>query len=238
MSTTICLVNHEGNALPFDELQRIAAAISIQIAEDFGPIWNRTATVVAARDASEIPKGAILVVCQTTMDVDGAIAYHTVRGHKPEGVCSEEFAVQVGAVFSSVVSHEILEILANRMCNKTVLGPLRSRYFREVSDPVQEDWYSVDVEGVSVPVSDFVTPDWFRVGSEGPWNFLETLSSDHQIAPGGYCSFYDEHGKPHQVFGEGADRARHRIATKTRAVGSLNRIRRHKPAEESAESEE
>jgi hypothetical protein len=73
-----------------------------------------------------------------------------------------------GLAWSWAASHELLEMLQEPTTN------VRSDGFqREVCDPV-ENIGSYDDGDL---VSDFVTPAYFHLGSKGPWDYLDSITT-------------------------------------------------------------
>jgi hypothetical protein len=219
MTTTVYVVSHEGNALPATELKQVTDAVQYQVTQHFAPIWNRHVNIVTIPTGQTVPDGGVLAVCQKTIDVPGALAYHTVSGGRPEIVVSLELAQKVGDSFSVAFGHEVLEMLCDRWCTATVADGTGKFWIREVCDPVQTQSYKVSVDGVSVDVPNFVGPRWFDPKRSGPLDFLGRLSEPWEVAPGGYAQYADGKGV-HQVLGKDVlDRIAHRHL----ALGALKR---------------
>jgi len=110
--------------------------------------------------------------------------------------------------WSSTLSHEVLELLADPTAVKTVTGarPHGSRskrpsvyYDLEVCDPTQGDTYSIH----GVIVSNFVTKAYFGIpgGATSATNFRQLELAPFGVRPGGYFQYEDEHGA-HEIDGE------------------------------------
>jgi hypothetical protein len=78
---------------------------------------------------------------------------------------------------SIILSHEVFEMIVNPKMSASPEG-----IFKEVSDPVMEDFYDVD----GVLISDWVYPSWFSPSGTYPFNKLGTLKKPFEIAKGGY----------------------------------------------------
>jgi hypothetical protein len=198
--TRIHVLNHEGNAVQSAELDAVCRAIHRQVVEHFGPAWGVTASVTRVHHPSHVPTGGVLAVVQQQIDVNGALAYHTVDGGRPEIVVSAEVAEAYGSSLGECLSHEVLETLGDPDCGTVMATPDGRQWYREACDPVQAGSYTID----GVKVSDFVLPSWFEPGSTGRWSWLGTLTHDHQVDRGGYAQYLSG-GRVHQILGRGAE---------------------------------
>jgi hypothetical protein len=190
-------------------------AIRRQVNEDFGPEWSVSATLTATaiNIASRAPvdgnDDAILYVGDSSQDpttgVEGALGYHS-ENHSdiPYGFVYLDTCAEYGDTWTSCMSHEILELLADPTAAMTVTGPAppghqgNVYYDLEVCDPTQGDSYKID----SVEVSNFVGRSYFGLsGGSGQTNFLQLPLDSFGVRPGGYFQFEDG-GKVFQVKGE------------------------------------
>jgi hypothetical protein len=132
--------------------------------------------------------------------------------------------------FTSTLSHELLEMLADPDANLYALGFTRSKTRKkseawipyEVCDAVQENLYSID----GVRVSDFLFPEWFepehKRGSM-KMDYRGVLRSPFELAPGGYTDAMVG-GKWTTKWGKEARRDRIRHRQLVRAARSSGRI--------------
>jgi hypothetical protein len=189
-------------------------AIRRQVNEDFGPEWSITATLRATalslHGAAPIDgkHDAILYVGDASQDpttgVEGALGYHSENhGDVPYGFVYLDICKQYGEVWTTTLSHEVLELLGDPTAAITVTGPSPKGkgsvyYDLEVCDPTQGDAY--DIEGVSV--SNFVCRHYFGLtGGSGHTNFLDLPLKPFGVRPRGYYQYEDKKGV-HQVNGE------------------------------------
>lgn len=198
----IHVLNHELNALADVDLDAVCHAVHRQVAEHVGPAWGVASSVRRVRHVDDVPAGGILAVAQAQIDVDGALAYHTVDGSRPQIVVSAELAARYGSTLGECLSHEVLEALCDLFCNSYAPDDKGRWWVQEICDPVQELGYEIG----GVRVSDFVLPAWFSAGSPGPWSHLGTLTKAYQVSKGGYAQYWD--GQLHQVHGSEASVAR------------------------------
>jgi hypothetical protein len=211
MRLTIANISQSISAVDFRGTVR---AIRRQVNEDFGPEWSVTATLrgTAVNIASQAPvegkHDAIIYVGDSSQDpttgVTGALGYHT-ENHKnvPYGFVYLDICEEYGDTWSSCLSHEVLELLADPTAAMTVTGPSPKGkgsvyYDLEVCDPTQGDSYKID----GVEVSNFVGRSYFRLaGGSGQTNFLELPLKSLGVRPGGYFQ-YEDGQNVYQVKGE------------------------------------
>lgn len=198
-------------------------ALSRQVNEDFMPEWGVGATLRASHQKLP-PKGshvpidgvhdAIIYVGDSAADpttgVTGALGYHSINHkHIPYGFIYLDVCKKYNEVWTSTLSHEILELLADPSAVLTVNGPdprggrISVYYDLEVCDPTQGDTYTID----SVIVSNFVTRRYFGMhSSSSSTNFLGLPLAAFGVLPGGYFQYEDTRGT-HQINGKLAPKA-------------------------------
>lgn len=192
------------------EATAIAAACDLQMVNHFALTWGivpvRVRAVTRATftdaDLAKSPAGTFPMLILDQPDEPGALGYHTESGDVEFGkvfvgpVMQESGAVLRGATLAvptvaSVVSHEVMELVADPFVNFWVDGPARregSLYSLEVADPVQGDQYDVTIKGQAIAVSNFVTPEWFNDQTDRPakYDWMGTAPGPFQLAKGGY----------------------------------------------------
>lgn len=205
---TIRVINH--SSLVTDaEYKAVVAAQQLQVSRDFAPLWGKDAKV---RTGKRARAGEWRFVLADTIDAAGALGYHTVRGVTPCAIIDVKLCQQDGVSWSSCLSHEVLEALADPFCNLTWPYPGGKAVAYEVGDPVERDGYFIN----GVQMSNFVTPAWFK-GGAGPYDFLKVLSAPLTLSHGGYISVHDSSGW-HQIY---ADTTRIARSSRTRDRGAV-----------------
>jgi hypothetical protein len=197
------------------EFQAAVAAIGRQVMEDFQPEWSIAAylrstafklghrkapiqghhdAIIYVGDASEDP----------TTGVDGALGYHSDNhAGVPYGFVYLDICEQLEESWTSTLSHEVLELLADPTAVFTVSAPAPHQkhsvyYDLEVCDPTQGDSYEID----SVTVSNFVGRRYFGLpGGTGRTNYLNLHLEPFGVRPNGYLQYEDRRGT-HQVNGK------------------------------------
>jgi len=220
------------------------AAIGLQVSRDFQPEWGAGATLTATRitlddGAANIDAASDAVIYvgdasnDPTLGMDGVFGYHARNnGALPYAFVYLDVCAQYGEAWSSTLSHEVLEMLADPTAVMTATGPAPAgvgavgqsvNYDLEVCDPTQSDTYVVD----NVTVSNFVTRAWFGLpGGSSATNFLNLPLSPFGVRPKGYFQYEDTAGA-HTINGAAVDAQRlaaramldgHRRTARRRAV--------------------
>jgi len=163
----------------------VVAAIQKQIDLDFGPAWNVFARLEAIPHGHVPQLGSWVVVLRDECDAPGALGYHTDET-LPWGLVGVQVAIEEHMAWSSVLSHEVLEMMADPWATLCYQAGDRL-YAYEICDPTEGLPYAID----GVQVENFILPNWFRRGSSGPWDHCQRLTSPLALGPGGYDSFTD-----------------------------------------------
>lgn len=214
MTLSISLINKSTLLPDAATLPKLAGAITTQVSRDFGPAWGVFASVTVA---PPIAVGQFQVVLLDDPDQAGALGYHDRDPHgNPYARVFVKPVLQHGGDWltkplsvASVVSHEVLELLADPGANRWADNGTTKLWALEVCDPCENASYPIN----GVTVSDFVLPAWFDPGAPGPYTHLKTISKPFGLAKGGYAIVSTE-GKVAQVFADEPP-APWRLATKT-----------------------
>lgn len=194
-------------------LMQATAAVQKQVVRDFAPIWGVQATVDAFGDLLDVPNdyhhvalfgdhGELTDILARTIGEEPALrlldAFEAgnFTGIHLNALTNQPFAlVSVEDPWTIVLSHEVLEMLADPWGNYLVAAPHpkhreeRVRYLVEVCDPCMSTWYPVN----GVRVSDFYTPRYFDpVTNPGVrYSFTGAIERPQQILEGGYVTYID-----------------------------------------------
>ena len=200
------------------EFRAAVHAVQRQVREDFAPLWGMTASLRvlkinrnAAPDPDAKMNDVIMYVGETGDDpqvVKDAVGYHFKNlGGIPYGFVFTDVAAQINEQWTTTLSHEVLELIADPEANLLVLGPHPERPQElvlrpyEVCDPVQGDAYDSD----GFQVSNFVTPLYFAEDAHPTLlqtNFLNLKLDRFGVRPNGYYSYLDlTQGRYVDVFG-------------------------------------
>jgi len=194
------------------DVKTMTRAVAHQVRYDACPIFGLTPVpVVYAKDAESAPPGSYVISILDDSDQEGALGWHTEDGG--DVIYGRVFARPVldnggdaltkELSVASVLSHEVLETLADPHANLWADNGRGVSYAYEVGDPVESDSYVIKVSGHPVTVSNFVTPHWFdpQAKSGEQFDFLGKVTAPFQMTRGGYVVLMQE-GKVTQKFGE------------------------------------
>jgi hypothetical protein len=186
-------VECQGVVTPGD-LERVAAAIQVQVSRDFGPIWGIDATVIAFERLEQVPLGYWPVIL-TSRELDEDNRFQITPG-------AGAFSV-VGVLpgWPITASHIVLELLADPGGSRTVPAAdpsgngARIECLVEVAAPCQSPACSYLVNDVML--SDFVTPRFYAPFQAGPageqiaYSFAGNVAGPYSPAPSGSLTFVD-----------------------------------------------
>ncbi len=210
MNPTISIVNKSKTAKPA-ELKRALPALQTQITRDFERAWGWGANLKLNAKKFDMK----LVIRDHASG--GDLGYH-IEGGKPVAYVYAKDAKDEEGEYTSTLSHELLEMIADPNVNLYGAGKFRLHgkhhvgfYALEVCDAVQENYYHID----GIRVQDFVRPEWFEEDHKPgtlKTNFMETLDAPFKLAPGGYTEVFAD-GRWHSLTGPKAKpkRRRHRL---------------------------
>jgi hypothetical protein len=194
-------------------LLQVAAAVQKQVTRDFAPLWGIRATVNAFENLGDVPNDYHPVVLfgdpdeflgQLEFEIGNVNAARLVEqfaagrvaGIHVNAFTRQPFAlIQAADDWSVVVSHEVMEMLADPYGNRLIAArhPIdpdeRVKYLLEVCDPCQTVGYTVN----GWKVSDFYTPRYFDPvrNAAAFYSFTGAVESPLHILDGGYVTWID-----------------------------------------------
>jgi hypothetical protein len=203
MATINVVVLNQSSAVTDSQLQAsVIPALQKQVSRDFAPAWNIDAKVSFLGAGKSVPAGSYRLFILDKTNVAGDSGYHTADGIGP---FANVFVLTAGHDWTTVASHELLQMLVNPYGNRAAFVPfddttltglaqsslLTGTYYDlEICDPVYPDENAYEIDGVAV--SDFVLPVWFT-----PWlvpsdaaalpiqfDHANKLTGPGQLAPG------------------------------------------------------
>jgi hypothetical protein len=199
-------VFNESNAISDADVQKMIPAFKKQWNHDLAPVWSLGQADFAFTDKTKKqPKGSWWVVFLDNSDQAGALAYHDVTDEGlPISKVFVKTLLQDKASVSVGATHEICEMAVDPTINLAAQDDNGVFWAYEVCDPVEDDTYGYDIDGVHV--SDFVTPAWFGfLHSSGPMDFKRHATTAFRVLSGGYAQKFDPHKGWVQVNGDKAD---------------------------------
>ena len=247
----ISVINHTAGLISDSDLQTAIRAINRQVVEDFAPHWGMSASLrleghtgpavhVAPepdiQHAIDMRGDAVIYIWHPT-DVRVALGYHALNFLGiPYGFVFPEVAAAVGEAWTTTLSHEVMEMIADPEVNRLVIGPHPADprqivfHWYEMCDAVQTQTYEID----GVPVSNFVLPLYFtnseELGSRNDFLNRHDVGAGLQsfgVSPGGYVGFVNPMTGQHDTFfAEGDTIAMRRMEVK-RGLGLTRRSQRY-----------
>lgn len=190
----VAIVNKAKTPLGAD-LSAIVQALQVQVSRDFAPIYGVDANLMLLDAVTD--DYAVINLWDNAQQA-GALGEHHVspKGH-PLGNVYVKVTLQAHEFVSTVVSHELLELLGDPMIDVTFINPKNDYiYAGEACDAVEQEAYNID----SVPVSNFVTLDWYNPLATGKVDFMGNCSGPFVIDNGGYANV-KVNGNWTQIFG-------------------------------------
>jgi len=179
------------------EVAFMTAGCDLQLREHFLPLWEGVeyTPIRFYSNEKDLPLVSDLVrlmVIADVIDEPGALGYHTM-----DPMIHGIVLAQSDGSTSSILSHEILEMAVDPPASRWTMMPDGRYVAEEICDPVEADYYLIDVEifGDKKPVlvSDFVTPAWFLKTGLGPYSYLDRAPAPFMLAPGGYMIVREGH---------------------------------------------
>lgn len=227
--------------IPKNEFHAAILALRRQCNEDFQPEWNTPCVLRSAAPNIKVQApiegihDAIIYVGDQSQDpntgIDNALGYHSANHSGiPYGFVYMDVVQAFNEVWTTTLSHEILELLADPSAIMTVSGPSPKdghpvHFDLEVCDPTQGDSYDID----GTPVSNFVTRKYFGIaGGSSQTNFLNLKLKPFGVRPQGYFQFEDG-TQVFQVHGEQITpemQERRQMARQRMGPGRRNSLRR------------
>jgi hypothetical protein len=202
--THIAVIN-ESTAVADTAVQKMLPAFQTQWNQDLNTVWG-----VGQADFTFVPKGTTpaagtwWVVFLDNSDQANALAYHDLTN---EGLpISKVFVKSIQAENSSLsvgATHEICEMAVDPWLNSAYQDPQGVFWAGEVCDPVEDDQYGYEIQGVLV--TDFVTPNWFgHQHAKGDIDLKRHANKAFAVLSGGYAQKFDPQSGWQQITGSAA----------------------------------
>lgn len=233
----ISVINQTGGEISDADLLAAIRAVNRQVAEDFVPYWGMPATLrlegtlleeSRANAAGMFRGDAVLYVSSATGREDPE-GFHdrNLRG-VPYGVVYTKMSEKMGDPWSTTLSHEALELIADPQANNYVMGPAlhdphrKVFFWFEMCDPVSAENYMID----GIAMQNFLLPAYFEPPTPGArTNFLGSELRPFRLAAGGYVGYYDPEKKSQET--QNADDEGKRRLEIRKLFGSTRSHRRH-----------
>jgi hypothetical protein len=195
-----------------------------QVSNEFNWYWGLSAYLDINGGGSPI----VIVDQPGPNDPPGALGYHTVDGnYQPYAIVFAQLCQQLGYPVTGVISHELLEMMADQLVDTVNLYDFGDGtgiiVIQEVCDPCEMSLYYEGPNGNIV--SDFALPAWWVPGDPNQVDYLGAIPGPWQLASGGYISYQNVTLSGwQQVFGAKAqqDFAKVAEAIRTRVTSAGN----------------
>jgi len=196
------------------QMEVVAQAYDIEVPEVVSVTRDQAAAAAEATD--------IFLVVFDDSDQAGALGYHAedpngqpyarvfardsiagLTGADPASLSGVQSSSLVLSTVSSVVSHEAIETVVDAPANEWADDGNGNEWAREACDPVESDSYSIDVDGQTVVVSNFVTAAFFDPGAAqgAVLDYLGNVQAPFTLDSGGYAIVRTD-GQEQAIWGE------------------------------------
>jgi len=171
------------------ELLSAVPDFQAQVSNEFNWYWGMDAYLDIGGSGTPI----IIVDYPSASDPPDALGYHSIDGnYQPYAVIFAGLCRDYGYYTTGVISHELLELIADQLVDTVNLYDFGDGtgliVIQEVCDPVEASLYYEGAVNNTV-VSDFATPAWWVPGDPNQVDFLGVLGGAWQVASGGYISY-------------------------------------------------
>lgn len=174
------------------DLPKLIETCNQAIVEDFGPIWQKQATLISVLAVTD--PCDMLIILTNSADVANALGYHDLVHGKPT---SHVFVVDSGNQLDVTFSHELFEMILDPPATMWVTNPTtRNLEAFEASDAVEETFYTKN----GFNISNFVTPTYFGMDQGLKTNFMNLILKPFGLLSGGY-KIVMHGGRISQAFG-------------------------------------
>lgn len=182
---------NQSTAVQDADLQAFIMDFQSQISNEFVQAWGVNATVDSGGGGWPIT----ILDYPGPNDPPNALGYHYLdQNFTPYGVVFAQLALDNGISWTSVASHEGLEILADPLIDSTIFIDTSGGYgltgilvAQEVCDAPERLTYAGAVNGTQI--SDFVFPGWYIPTYPYQVDQLGQVPGPLQLLSGGYVSY-------------------------------------------------
>jgi len=190
MNPTICIVNRSNGYVTDADVKHVIPALQKQITKHFEPVWGWGANL-----KFNVKKFDMKVIIKKSAGKEGFLGYHIKDGIPITYVFAKDDVDDSGE-YTSTLSHELLEMIADPNVNLYAIGKFRYKgksgkglYGLEVCDPVEANYYKID----GVTVSNWVKPEWFEQEHKKgkmKMDYRGITDAPFMLAEGGYADVF------------------------------------------------
>ena len=206
MTINFCNKSTKVNSTQFSQMLLALSTYSSNVTSDWGlsPI-----NIVSVPNASLSTPANNTIFLFDTSDQAGALGYHfeysglsigevfakTITDY--EGASAILYKDAVTPTVSSVLCHEVFEMIGNQFANRWWMDNYGTLWAAELCDPVQNNIYTVTIAGgQKVAMSDYILPLWSipdATSRMGKFNKMNTLTAPFTIKNGYAITLKGEH---------------------------------------------
>lgn len=186
---------NQSTVMTDEQVQKIAAAVQIQLNRDLEAGWGIGAGDTITCVAPEVAKASTDpdIIFLDDSDQQGALGYHFDAKGKPQGYVFARTDLRYGYTVSITASHETLELRGDPTADWRTLSPDKTRlYLIELCDACEADAYAYAINGILV--SDFCLPAFYGFPPRTVpvrYDFCGHITRPFTILTGGYLAYYD-----------------------------------------------
>jgi hypothetical protein len=208
-------VQNQSSKVSDGDVYNMVLAGDYQLRHHAAPAWGvwppEVMYLKPGQDVTGLPSGANVITIFDNADQAGDLGYHSENpGGIVWGRVFAEPVLQNGGnaltdalSVCSVLSHELLETVADPACNRWCDTGNGYAVALELADPTESDSYPVTIGSVTATVSNFVLPPWFDpdAAPASQFDWMALASSPFEVRSTGYVLKLTE-GTVSQSFGE------------------------------------
>ena len=173
------------------EVERVVAALQVQVHRDLAPTWGIDAELTLVRPGETPAENAWWLHLEDDIKEKGALGYHAVSAAGlPLAHIGVRSSAREGFPWTVTASHTLLQLLANPTGTLAVVAEDKV-IPREICRPCYGERYAYRIDDVLV--SDFVLPAWFeafQAHRSAPFDHCGHIAEPFQVLPGAYCFYF------------------------------------------------
>lgn len=190
MSVPMIAITNASTCLTDEQVQAAIPSLQWQVTQHFNAYWNLDCSLKFLSKDQPLSAGWWQIVLTDDPDQAGALGYHELTSvGTPLGKVFAALDIQSGSSWTVTLSHELLEMLGDPWINWCAESPQGELFALEVCDAVEADELGYEIDGVAV--SDFITPAWFEPTQADRVDYMQRVTKQLELAPGGYISILD-----------------------------------------------
>ena len=200
MPLPVIAISNASTCLTDAQVEAVLPALQKQVSDDFKAYWELDCTLTFLNNGQPLTRGWWQVVITDNPDQAGALGYHEMTSAgTPLGKVFAKLDIESDSSWTTTLSHELLEMLADPNINLSVMVQTAETrgtlYAYEVCDACEDVSFGYLIEHVLV--SDFVYPSWFesfRKPHSTVFDYQKHITKSFDLLKGGYIGYFDVTG--------------------------------------------